>query len=75
MWEVTENMIEILVFYITIGAIFGLLNWIVDMFMPTPNAPLTTGLLIAIILLWPCVIYKGAKLFLYFYRRNRHDRT
>lgn len=74
MWEVTENMIEILVFYITIGAIFGLLNWIVDMFMPTPNAPLTTGLLIAIILLWPCVIYKCTKLFLYFYRRNRHDK-
>ena len=30
MWEVTENMIEILVFYINIGAIFGLLHWIVD---------------------------------------------
>lgn len=68
-------MIEILVFYITIGVIFGLLNWIVDMFMPTPNPPLTTGLLIAIILLWPYVIYKCAKLFLYFYRRDRHDRT
>lgn len=71
MWEVTENMIEILVFYITIGAIFGLLNWIVDMFLPTPNAPLTVGLLMAIILLWPYVIYK----FLYFYRRNHHDKT
>lgn len=44
-------MIEILVFYITIGAIFGLLNWIVDMFLPTPNAPLTVGLLMAIVLL------------------------
>ena len=31
-------MIEILVLYITIGAIFGLLNWIVYMFLPTPNA-------------------------------------
>ena len=68
-------MIEIFVLYITIGAIFGLLNWIVDMFMPTPNAPLTVGLLIIIILLWPYVIYKGAKLFLYFYRRDHHDRT
>lgn len=68
-------MIEIFVLYITIGAIFGLLNWIVDMFMPTPNAPLTVGLLIIIILLWPYVIYKFTKSFIYVYRRNRHDRT
>lgn len=69
------KMIEILVLYITIGVIYGLLNWIVDMFLPTPNAPLTTGLLIAFILLWPYSIYTYVKLFLYFYRRNRHDRS
>lgn len=68
-------MTEILVLYITIGAIFGLLICIVDMLLPTPNVPLTVGLIIIIILLWPYVIYKGAKIFLYFYRRNRHDRT
>lgn len=68
-------MIEILVLYITIGAIFGLLNWIVYMFLPTPNAPLTVGLLITLILLWPYAIYKFTKLFIYVYRRDHHDRT
>ena len=68
-------MIEILVLYITIGAIFGLLNWIVDILMPTPNHPLTTGLLIAIILLWPYALYKFTKLFIYVYRRDHHDKT
>lgn len=68
-------MIEILVFYITIGATFGLLNWIVDMFLPTPNAPLTVGLLILIIILWPYAIYKFTKLFIYVCRRDHHDKT
>lgn len=56
-------MIEILVLYIAIGAVCGLLNWIVDMFLPTQNAIRECHLKKLAILLIRLPIYqKGRKL-------------